>query len=490
MSQKLQTRPQTTKEVSCDASTEVKSAQFIKQMIALPISNIVFLRGIFGEQEFSDRYIGDLRIKMLRYKKDKSDENIHLLMEWMRGCFDAIDNKYLKSVTLTIHNTNEPRENPIESYTFSVGYKGDQVGSLSMQRNGKHVSNETFTEKGLKKASVDCLSKLCDDIAVLDLLPDEVVLNMELTYYDEVTPADYEPAGFRAAAPKPKPEAEEVGGIDTKFHSLRMKVFTRQFHDLSRSASLHNHASETSVLSVNSAPSTADASPKLSNSASKRSQQQPSSSKAHRPPKATPSTAAAQPHPTPQPSTVEYPAADPARRRSGNGRASILSFDEALDASNRDFIVEDSMVVDESSVLDGTLGAGDGTNNNINTLNNNSTSSGSRKTRKPGAKSAVDNQRRNGSGDASASMEKAVGGEEEEPMIVEEEEEEEEEEEPMIVEEEEEEEEEEEMMGGRGRGGKGKRSANKKAAKKRGHDASPAPSKASENVRVAKKARK
>lgn len=255
MSQKQSVRPQNEsrsgRQVSCDASTEQKSIKFLKQMIALQTSHIVYLRGIFDEHEFKDRFIGDLKIKMLRDKE--SDENIHLLIEWLKGCFDALEKKYLKSVTLTIHDPEQPRDNAIESYTFSVSYKDDQVGSLSMHRNGKQVSDESFSEKSLKEASTDCLTKLCDAVEVLDVLPDEVVLNMELAYYDDRTPDDYEPEGFRPSEAKPKAEALEVGGIETKFHCLRVKVYTREFADLSRMSasrtSLNPGTSQTSLLS-------------------------------------------------------------------------------------------------------------------------------------------------------------------------------------------------------------------------------------------------
>ena len=131
MSQKQTVRPQNesrSKQVSCDASTEQKSIKFLKQMIALQTSHIVFLRGIpkegrgvthfrwalptivlhtsyrdfsfrsefysflaflsispgiFDEKEFKDRFIDDLKIKMLR--DNESDENIHRIIEWMRG---------------------------------------------------------------------------------------------------------------------------------------------------------------------------------------------------------------------------------------------------------------------------------------------------------------------------------------------------------------------------------------------------------------------
>ena len=55
--------------------------------------------------------------------------------------------------------------------------------------------------------------------------PDEVVLNMELAYYDDRTPDDYEPEGFCPSEAKPMVEAEEVGGVETKFHRYVSRKF-------------------------------------------------------------------------------------------------------------------------------------------------------------------------------------------------------------------------------------------------------------------------
>ena len=45
-------------------------------------------------------------------------------------------------------------------------------------------------------------------------------MNMELAYYDDRTPEDYEPPGFRPAEAKADrhPESMEVGQVETKFH--------------------------------------------------------------------------------------------------------------------------------------------------------------------------------------------------------------------------------------------------------------------------------
>ena len=42
-----------------------------------------FTAGIFDEEYFSKRYIGDMEVRML--KDLKTDDNAHLLIEWMSG---------------------------------------------------------------------------------------------------------------------------------------------------------------------------------------------------------------------------------------------------------------------------------------------------------------------------------------------------------------------------------------------------------------------
>merc|ERR1719369_1583766 len=175
------------------------------------------------------------------------------MIEWMRGVFDALDKDYLKSVTLTIHDPADPRENPIESYTFSVEQKDGDTRSISMQRNGEDLVDAQFSEENLKVAAINCLTKLCDACNVLETLPDEVVLNMELAYNDERTPKEYEPPGFQPSRPKLRGDAEEVGEVETRFHRLRVKVYARQLANPERSPpkeDLRKKTSERSPLIV------------------------------------------------------------------------------------------------------------------------------------------------------------------------------------------------------------------------------------------------
>ncbi len=51
------------------------------------------ISGIFAEQEFRDRYIGSMKVKMM--KDSKKDDNVHLLIEWMKGEIGPDDGRIL-----------------------------------------------------------------------------------------------------------------------------------------------------------------------------------------------------------------------------------------------------------------------------------------------------------------------------------------------------------------------------------------------------------
>ncbi|RXM33168.1 HORMA domain-containing protein 1 [Acipenser ruthenus] len=62
-------------------------------------------------------------------------------------------------------------------------------------------------------------------------LPSDIFLNMKLFYYDEVTPSDYQPPGFKEGDTdsmmfEGEPVHLTVGEVATPFHSLKVKVTT------------------------------------------------------------------------------------------------------------------------------------------------------------------------------------------------------------------------------------------------------------------------
>uniref|UniRef100_A0A8C6WTQ0 HORMA domain-containing protein n=1 Tax=Neogobius melanostomus TaxID=47308 RepID=A0A8C6WTQ0_9GOBI len=68
------------KEETAEASTEQASLVFVKRMMAVAVSSITYLRGIFPEDAYRSRYLEDLCIKVLR--EDCSAPGANKVVKW------------------------------------------------------------------------------------------------------------------------------------------------------------------------------------------------------------------------------------------------------------------------------------------------------------------------------------------------------------------------------------------------------------------------
>ncbi|XP_034038684.1 zebrafish testis-expressed 38 isoform X2 [Thalassophryne amazonica] len=211
-----------------DLKTEHDSLVFVKRMLAVAVSSITYLRGIFPEDSYRSRYLEDLCIKVLR--EDCNHSGASNVVKWMMGCFDALEKQYLQIVFIGVHTNPDMSNCIIESYQFKFRYaeKGPQMDVL---RN-KNVAMQVTLED-TKRASVLLIRKLFLLMQNLGTLPIKVYLTMKLYYYDDITPANYEPPGFKAG------ECDrlwfegtavnfKMGEVKTAFHTLRMRVSAEQ----------------------------------------------------------------------------------------------------------------------------------------------------------------------------------------------------------------------------------------------------------------------
>lgn len=89
--------------------TEQQSTLFVKKLLAVAVSNITYLRAMFPEQAFGDRSLEELNLKILR--DDSSCPGACQVIKWMKGCFDALDKKYLERLIIGIYtNPNDLNE--------------------------------------------------------------------------------------------------------------------------------------------------------------------------------------------------------------------------------------------------------------------------------------------------------------------------------------------------------------------------------------------
>ncbi|XP_069498721.1 HORMA domain-containing protein 1 [Ambystoma mexicanum] len=209
-------------------STHQQSLVLVKRLLAVSVSCITYLRGLFPECAYGSRYLDGLCIKILR--EDKSSPGSTQLVKWMLGCYDALQKKYLRMVVLAIYTNPEDPQTITECYQFKFKYTSNGP-VMDFSSNNKRDTNVTCTD--LKKSSILLIRKLYVLMQNLGPLPNNVCLTMKLFYFDEVTPPDYQPPGFKEGNAEGlmfegEPMHLNVGEVSTPFHVLKVKVTTER----------------------------------------------------------------------------------------------------------------------------------------------------------------------------------------------------------------------------------------------------------------------
>ncbi|KAM9845430.1 zebrafish testis-expressed 38 [Aulostomus maculatus] len=207
-----------------DLKTAQQSLVFVKRMMAVAVSSITYLRGIFPEDAYRSRYLEDLCVKVLR--EDCNSSGANKVVKWLMGCFDALEKQFLQIVFIGVYTNPDEPNCIIESYHFKFKYT-DKGPEMDLFRNNDVELQVTL--ENTKKASVLLIRKLFLLMQNLSALPNNIYLTMKLYYYDEITPAEYEPPGFKEG------ECDSlwfegtavhftVGHVQTNFHMLQVRV--------------------------------------------------------------------------------------------------------------------------------------------------------------------------------------------------------------------------------------------------------------------------
>ncbi|KAM4690472.1 HORMA domain-containing protein 1 [Rhinophrynus dorsalis] len=208
-------------------ATEQQSLILVKRLLAVSVSCITYLRGLFPEYAYGTRYLEDICVKILR--EDKTCPGSTQLVKWMLGCYHALQKKYLRMVVLAIYTNPEDPQTITECYQFKFKYTPS--GPIMDFTSNKGSSSTSCLD--VKKASILLIRKLYVLMQNLGPLPNDVCLTMKLFYYDEVTPADYQPPGFKEGSSEGMmfegdPIYLNVGEVATPFHVLKVKVTTEK----------------------------------------------------------------------------------------------------------------------------------------------------------------------------------------------------------------------------------------------------------------------
>ncbi|KAJ3029930.1 HORMA domain-containing protein 1 [Rhizophlyctis rosea] len=184
---------------------------------------------LFPEDNFKDTALNGMALKSLvRDYSIEADE----LMDWLeKGCFDALEKKYLRTMIFGIYLNEENPEKLVESYTFNFSYPAKDLWSITIDAAGKEAF-KLRTRGEIMKATSDMLRRLLILTQTLKPLPENAYITMKLYYYDDVTPSDYEPPLFKSADDEQKfyfatkPEKIRVGMVETPHHAVKLQVQT------------------------------------------------------------------------------------------------------------------------------------------------------------------------------------------------------------------------------------------------------------------------
>ncbi|XP_048370633.1 HORMA domain-containing protein 2 [Sphaerodactylus townsendi] len=224
-------KPKTSKETVLfpnSVATEQQSMSLMKRLLAISVSCITYLRGLFPESSYGTRYLDDMCLKILR--EDKSCLGSLQIVKWIQGCFDALEKNYLHMAVLAIYTNPQEPEHVTELYQFKFKYSktGAQMDFSSTQVN---IMNRVNSEE-IKEASILLIRKLYVLMQNLGPLPNDITMTMKLFYYNDVTPDDYQPPGFKEGS-RPdcllfdgNPVNLKVGSVATGFHALKVRVTT------------------------------------------------------------------------------------------------------------------------------------------------------------------------------------------------------------------------------------------------------------------------
>eukprot|EP00066_Takifugu_rubripes_P014270 XP_011603536.1 PREDICTED: HORMA domain-containing protein 1 isoform X2 [Takifugu rubripes] len=227
--------------------SEQQSSLVIRKLLAIAVSGITYLRGVFPEKAYGTKYVEDQKVMILR--EEGSCPGATQIVQWLQGCFEAIQLKYLRTVILSVNLPadmfpahvekclavslfqlfTDPAlpQNVTEFYQFNIHYTPE---GIHMDFESNKVS---MSCSNTKKASILLVRKLYTLMQNLGPLPDSVSLNMKLAYYEEVTPQDYQPPGFKEAEGdtlvfEKEPVKLTMGEVVTPYHTVKLGMATER----------------------------------------------------------------------------------------------------------------------------------------------------------------------------------------------------------------------------------------------------------------------
>ncbi|KRY01268.1 HORMA domain-containing protein 1 [Trichinella pseudospiralis] len=210
-----------------DSTSPEKSLMYLKQLLAVSVSTICYLRNLFPADAFSNREFEGTKLQILVSNHPKVLRLIHC----MTGCYEAIDRKYLRKIIFGICPREKDPENVVESYMFRITYH--HLGTIDLEFTSDSTGRQSYSASVTKHSTIQLLRSINLMCQNLEPMPENTFISIKLLYYDERTPADYEPPGFLpcqnaefrySQSIHKSPIAVDLGKVHTNFCTVSLCV--------------------------------------------------------------------------------------------------------------------------------------------------------------------------------------------------------------------------------------------------------------------------
>jgi len=249
-----------------------QSLRFVKRLIAIGFSQILYLRTDLSDDCFKTHLVGDIDLRML--KANSSSEAANKLTVGLKNAMDALELGYLRQLVIVIMEDKNKPEEAYETYTFnfnkpnnsghdsgSPGFslvqtarkcnkpnndQGRMEGTVSKNivesenligndPGNQSVNGDTDQHK-IYNATKKLLTKLIFAMQGLNDLPEQAYMTVQIGYFDESTPQGYEPRGFRstengACFVDNGVSPVKIGQVKSQFHQVMMSYASKASHD-------------------------------------------------------------------------------------------------------------------------------------------------------------------------------------------------------------------------------------------------------------------
>lgn len=218
--------------------TEARSRKFLFKLLGISVSSLIYLRTAFPEHAYTDYNLDGLQLKVLN--KTSGIPGVVKLCQKIENALEALKLKYLKTLTLGIFLDPAKPEDALETYTFQFEYKEDGVINMSLNSSSSSASLSGKKERNrLYRETCRILYQILQRTEKLPPLPEAAYMTLHLMYFDDRTPADYQPPGFGPTEITFKLHEEEeeedepflTGSVQTPWHSLSASIRSRHLID-------------------------------------------------------------------------------------------------------------------------------------------------------------------------------------------------------------------------------------------------------------------